>query len=60
MIRGKPLELVWRKVQDRANRVMHTENPGHVSDHQELGPGDGGNYITGLHPLPFSIFCFHY
>ena len=47
------LELVCIKVQDRAIRAMRTENPGHAADHQELGPGDGGNCITGLHPLPF-------
>ena len=47
------LELVWRKVKDRSIRVMSTENPGHAADHQELGPGDGGNCSTGLHPLPF-------
>ena len=23
---------------------MHTENPGHETDHQELGPGDGENF----------------
>ena len=52
------LELVCRRVQDRAIRTrflstMCTEKPGHSSDHQEVGPGDGGNCITGLHPLPF-------
>ena len=35
------LEFDFRKVQDRANHPMHTENPGHEEDHQELGPGDG-------------------
>ena len=47
------LELVSRKVQDRTIHVMRTENPGHGVDHQELGTGDGGNWSTGLHPLPF-------
>ncbi len=46
-------QLVCRRVHDRAIHVMRTENPGHVVDHQEMGPGDGGNCITGLHPLPF-------
>ena len=52
------LELVCRKVQDRAIHAMRTENPGHVADHQELGSGDGGNCITGLHPLPFCTRYF--
>ena len=38
------LEFDFRKVQDRANHPMHTENPGHEEDHQELGPGDGENF----------------
>ncbi len=42
------LELVCRKVEDRAIRAMCTENPGHAADHQVLGPGDGGNCSTGL------------
>ena len=51
------LELVCRKVEDRVIHVMCTENPGHPSDHQDLGSGDGGgNCITGLHPLPFGVF----
>ena len=39
-------------MQDRSNHSMHTVNPGHEEDHQELGPGDGGdgeNCIAGLH-----------
>ena len=52
------LELGCRKVQDRANHAMHTENLGHEADHQELGPGDGGNCSAGLHLFFFfsSIF----
>ena len=52
----RALELVSRKVQDRAIRTMRTENPGHAADHQELGPGDGGNCSTGLHLLPGMSF----
>ena len=44
----EPLELVCRKVNHRENHVMDTENPGHEVDHQEFGPGDGENCITGL------------
>ncbi len=51
------LELVCRKVQGRVIRAMRTENPGHAADHEELGPGDGGNCSTGLHPLPFYTCC---
>jgi hypothetical protein len=47
------LELGCRKVQDRANHVIHAENPGHEADHQELGPGDGENCSAGLRLLPF-------
>ncbi len=47
------LELVCRKVQDRVNHAMHTENPGHETDHQELGPGDGENCSAGL-----QLVCF--
>ncbi len=62
MIRGNPwkLELDCRKVQDRVNHVIHTENPGHEADHQELGLGmerittQVYIFFTGLHLLPFS------
>ena len=37
---------------------MRTENPGHAADHQELGPEDGENCSTGLHPLPFCTRYF--
>ena len=60
MIRGKSWNLCTEKVQDRANHVMHTENPGHEADHQELGPGDGENCIAGLHLLPFLPFQSDY
>ena len=33
---------------------MHTENPGHEVDHQELGSVDEENYSAGLDLLPFS------
>ncbi len=31
---------------DRTNNVMHTENDGHETDHQELDPGRGEKRLT--------------
>jgi hypothetical protein len=53
------LELDFKRVRDRTNHVIHTENPGHETDHQEFEPGHGENplpphhYRSGLHLLPF-------
>ncbi len=49
------LELGYRRVQDRVNHSIHTENPCHEEDHQELGPGDGehcsAGYSSSILPL---------
>jgi hypothetical protein len=35
---------------------MYTENPGHETDHQELGPGDAARWAQ-VHLLPlFMVF----
>jgi len=53
------LELDFRKVKDRTNHGIRTENPVHAVDtSQEVGPVDGENYSTGLRGLrllPFWI-----
>ena len=52
------LELGCRKVYDRKNRMIHTENPVHEEDTvQELGSGDGENCSSGLHLLPCCLFA---
>jgi hypothetical protein len=51
MIRGKSWNLSTEKVQDRSNHVMHTENPGHETDHQELGSGHCHHYIHKPNPV---------
>ena len=52
------LELVCRKVHDRTNHVMHTENPGHETDHQELGSGDSGMERIATQVYIFFHFVF--
>jgi hypothetical protein len=50
------LELGCRKMQDRANHAVHTENPGHEADHP-FGSGHTTSSVilTGDDLL---IFCF--
>ena len=48
------MELGCRKMQDRANHAVHTENPGHEADHQEVGPGMDRIASQGLQLSIFS------
>jgi hypothetical protein len=44
------LKLGCRRVCDETHHVMHTENPGHETDHQELGSGHCHHYIHKPNP----------